>query len=575
MFLTSTSPEKLKARDLLDQVSQQALRAAVLRQHELMRANARSTGDAVITTDEHGNIIWLNPVAERLTGWEAEDARGLPVEHVIHIIDAVTGGAVADPIRATLASGAAATLAAQCVLVSRHGAEFGIEDFASPMRGADGRIFGAVVVFQDVTAQRSLAAEVRYRASHDALTGVINRAAFESRLRSLLEQARADASQHAVLFIDLDQCDMVNDVCGHAIGDRLLKQIAATLAQSVRARDTLARLGGDAFAIILEQCSAREADGVAQQLCNRMDGFRFEHDGARFHVGARVAVVALDASTATIESLLSGADTCRYAAGQPGLLAGQEQMQWAAKIEQALDEDGFVLYAQRIFSARAPAAGVDAEILVRMKSTDGALILPGAFLPAAERFNLSARIDRWVLKNLLHWMSMLPRDAAIGTLSVNLSAQSVGDRAFQRWAIGVLEEAGGATRARLGIEITEAVGIANLPDAAPFVEQLRGLGVKVALEDFGAGACSFGYLRTMAVDTLKIDGALIRRVLDDPLDEQAVKSFVAVAAIVEAKTVAPHVESEDVRRRLCELGIDYVQGYLLHRPAPIAELTDI
>ncbi|EGF32026.1 PAS sensor diguanylate cyclase and phosphodiesterase [Oxalobacteraceae bacterium IMCC9480] len=557
----------------------------LVEQHELLRVTLQSIGDAVITTDAHSQVTWLNPVAERMTGWLSGEALGRPLTQVFHIVNEETRLPTENPVATCLAQGKIVGLANHTVLISRNGDEFGIEDSAAPIRNPSGDVLGVVLVFHDVTEQRRLSGEMSYRATHDALTGLVNRAEFETRLRRTLDKAHEESSEHALLYIDLDQFKLVNDACGHSVGDQLLQQVAKLLREAVRARDTLARLGGDEFAVILEHCPADQAQRVAQQICDRMEEFRFLHDERRFRIGTSIGLVPVDNRWANTAAAMQAADTSCYAAKEAGrnrvhawfdtdqaMHARHGEMQWATRLEQALDEDRFVLYAQRIEALGEGSTGLHAEVLIRLLDSDGSLIQPGAFLPAAERFHMATRIDRWVLKRAMQQIQAMPDVNALDTLCINLSGQSVGDRAFHRHAIDALTEAGSAVCERICLEITETAAVTNMADAAIFIEQVRALGVRVALDDFGAGASSFGYLKTLKVDLLKIDGSFIRDVIDDPLDDAAVRCFVDVARVVGVKTVAEFVDRPEVLARVREIGIDYAQGFLLHRPEPVENL---
>jgi diguanylate cyclase len=471
------------------------------------------------------------------------------------------------------------------VLISREGDEYGIEDSAAPIRNEAGDLLGVVLVFHDVTEQRRLSGEMSYRASHDALTGLINRAEFEARLRRTLNKAHEERSQHALMYIDLDQFKLVNDACGHSVGDQLLQQVAKLMGETVRARDTLARLGGDEFAVILEHCTTDQAQRVAQQICDRMDDFRFVHDGRRFRIGTSIGLVPVDTRWANTAAVMQAADTSCYAAKEAGrnrvhawfdtdqaMRARHGEMQWATRLEQAIDDNRFVLYAQKIHPLRAQTSGLHAEVLLRLLDTDGSLIPPGAFLPAAERFHLSSRIDRWVLQHALVRLRAVADLKAVELLCINLSGQSIGDRAFHRHAVELLTLAGPAVCQRVCFEITETAAITNMADATHFIEQVRALGVRMALDDFGAGASSFGYLKTLPVDLLKIDGQFIKDLIDDPLDDAAVRCFVDVARVVGLKTVAEFVDRPEILQRVREHGIDYAQGFLLHRPEPFDQV---
>jgi diguanylate cyclase (GGDEF)-like protein/PAS domain S-box-containing protein len=563
------------------------LSAELADQHELMRVTLESIGDAVITTDASGLINWLNPVAERMTGWLSSEALGRPLLQVFQIVNEETREPAPDPVAACMAEGRIVGLAHQTILVSRDNTEYGIQDSAAPILNAKGEMLGVVLVFHDVSEQRRLSGEMTYRATHDALTGLVNRAEFETRMLRTLRHSQENDSHHALMYIDLDQFKLVNDACGHAIGDQLLQQVSKLLADAVRTRDTLARLGGDEFAIILEHCTMDQANRVAQKICDRMDDFRFIHEDRRFRIGTSIGLVPVDKRWSSTAAIQQAADTSCYAAKEAGrnrvhawfdtdaaMHARSHEIQWTSRIESALDGDGFELFAQRIECLREQAQGIHAEVLLRMRNTDGTLVQPSSFLPAAERFHLVSRVDRWVLSRSVDWLRNLPSPDRIESLSVNLSGQSVGDRAFHAWTYELLAQLGPAVCSKLCLEITETVAVTNLADAAVFIEQVRAAGVKVSLDDFGAGASSFGYLKALPVDYLKIDGQYIRTLVSDPLNDAAVRCFIDVARLMGLKTVAEFVDNTDVLKRLHAIGVDYAQGYLLHRPAPIGCLIE-
>ena len=552
--------------------------------HELLRVTLQSIADAVITTDSEGRVVWLNPVAEQMTGWSNPQAHGLSLGRVFHLVDETTRQPVACDLPTQWPEEKPVKLAERALLLSRDGEEFGVDDTASPMRNGEGRVLGAVLVFRDVSEQRRRSGEMNYRATHDALTGLVNRAEFETRLRRVLQDAGDNHGEHALLYIDLDEFKPVNDVCGHAVGDELLKQVGRLFTESIRHRDTLARLGGDEFAVILEHCSLEQAQRLAQQICDRTGQLRLNHDGRNFSIGASIGLVPVRASWVVAGELLKAADASCLAAKKAGrgrvhtwldsdaaVIARQGQMQWSSRIERALEDNRFVLHAQRIGALGAEVAGGLAELLVRMVDEEGALLLPGAFLPAAERFNLASRIDRWVLRDTVERIQAGSGLDSFPSLSINLSGQSIGDRAFQRHALDLLARAGSGVCQRICFEIAEATALGNMADTAVFVQQARTLGVKVALDRFGTGAGSFHYLEELSVDYLKIDGQLIRGLLDHQLHEAAVRSFVEVARIVGVKTIALHVDDPQVLTRLRCLGVDYAQGFLVHRPAPVDE----
>jgi len=427
------------------------------------------------------------------------------------------------------------------------------------------------------------AVEAEHRASHDPLTGLFNRADFEPRLRAALDGAKADPAQaRSLLCIDLDHFKIVNDTCGHAAGDRLLQQIARMLCDAVRQGDAVARLGGDEFAILLTGCNVASAQAVGQKICAMFDDFRFVHGEHRMKVGTSIGLVSVDSRWTDTASLMQAADACCYAAKQGGrnrvvalaedeaqILHSTGDAQWASRIERALDEDRFVLHGQRIVPVQGDRTHAELELLLRMVDVDGSLIPPAAFIPSAERFHLMGRVDRWVVRHAIAWLHSLLERGDAPTVAINLSGQSVGDRSFHSWAIDVFGSAGPAVCKRLILEITETAVITNLADAAQFMGQAQSLGLRTALDDFGAGASSFGYLKKLPLDYLKIDGQFVRDILTDPLDAAAVRCFVDVARVVGLKTIAEFVETEAQLQHLAALGVDFAQGYHVHRPSPL------
>ncbi len=561
------------------------LNAELAEQHELLRVTLQSIGDAVITTDPTGHVTWLNPIAENMTGWPVEQAQGQPLTRVFNIINEETRAPTENPVQLCLQRDKVVGLANHTILISRDGQEFGIEDSAAPIRNDANEILGVVLVFHDVTEQRRISTEMSYRATHDALTDLVNRAEFQTRLERTLHKSLANHSKHALMIIDLDQFKLVNDACGHAAGDQILQQTAKILGEMLRARDTLARLGGDEFAIILEHCDAGNAMKMAQQICEQMDQFRFVHDDQRFRIGASIGLVAIDERWADTEALMRAADTSCFAAKEAGrnrvrqwlesdltLRARNSERRWVNQLERALDENRFVLYAQRIYSLDGNSRALNAEVLLRMTDDEGALIQPGAFLPAAERFDLSSRIDRWVLRRAVEKIRHQTCLSYLENLSINLSGRSIGDRVFHREALDILTHAGPEVCRCLCLEITETAAITNLADAAAFIDQVHRLGVRVALDDFGAGASSFGYLKSLPVDLIKIDGQFIQNIIEEPLDHAAVRCFVEVAGLMGVKTVAEFVDSAAILDKLREIDIDYAQGFLAHKPEPLDDV---
>jgi len=556
-------------------------------QHALLQTTLRSIGDAVITTDTSGNVTWLNPTAEIMTSWSVSQAMGLPVTQVFHILSSHSREVAPCPVTTCLRQSYSVGLANNKILLSRHGREYGVEDSAALIRNEQGDVLGVVLVFRDVTEQRRLSTEMAFRATHDSLTGLYNRAEFENQAQQTISQATSNETENALLLVDLDQFKLVNDAGGHAVGDKLLKQFSQLLLTCVRTGDTVARLGGDEFGILLQNCNVACAENIAQKLCNRMDEFRFVHDERRFRIGTSIGLVSLDSRWGNAGEAIKAADVACYAAKSAGrnrvhvwfdtdscISSRTEDMRWATRLEQALDKNQFVLYMQKITNLSSDNTGLHAEVLLRLCDEDDKLISPDMFIPAAERFHLATRIDRWVLKNAIDKLSALPDRNGVSMLCINLSGQSIGDQVFQRDTIELLANTRAGICERICIEITETAVVSNITCAGIFIDQLHTLGVKIALDDFGAGASSFGYLKSLNVDILKIDGQFIKNMAHDPLDTAAVRCFIDVARVKNLNTVAEYVDSEEVLHNVKRMGIDFAQGFHLNKPAPIEQLFD-
>ena len=567
--------EEITARKLAEQ--------RLAAQHELTRVTLDSIGDAVITTDRNGNVEWLNPVASRMTGWLVSEARGKPIDQVFRIVHEETRHPAPNPTARALSERRILGLPEQTILIARDGSEHEIQDSAAPIRDEKGGVLGIVLVFHDVSEQRRLSREMSHRASHDALTGLVNRSEFELRLRRAFATVREEGYTHALMYIDLDQFKVVNDTCGHAAGDRCLREVTALFQTVIRAGDTLGRLGGDEFGLLLEHCTVQQARRVAEQLCERMEDFRFIHDERRFRVGASIGVVPVDGRWLNEAQIMQAADAACYAAKEAGrnrvhewfdtdvvLKARQGEMQWVTRLGTALDENRFRLYAQRIESCKGDSSRLFMEVLLRLIDADGSVIVPSNFLPAAERFNMAARIDRWVVGEVLDWMASQDMDR-IETVAVNLSGQSIGDRSFHRYAVEHISRL--AEPGKLCFEITETAAITNLEDAKEFIAVMRKLGVRIALDDFGSGISSFGYLKVLQVDFLKIAGQFVRDLLQDRLDHTAVCCFRDIAGACALQTVAEWVETDEVLLELRRIGIDFAQGYRVHEPEPLPMLV--
>ncbi len=456
-----------------------------------------------------------------------------------------------------------------------------------PLTSPDGTVNKMMGVMQDITDAHILADELSYRASYDALTGLVNRREFEQRLERVLETASAADTENALCYLDLDQFKVINDSCGHIAGDELLRQIATLLQTNVRQRDTLARLGGDEFGVLMEHCSLDQAKRVANKLRKKVADFRFVWAQKSFGVGVSIGIVSIDQTSENISAVMNAADSACYTAKYKGrnrvhvyrrsntdLIRRHGDVEWVIRVEKALHENSFQLNYQLIAPVNERfEQGAHVELLLRLPDSKGNPAPPGAFMPAAERYNLSTHIDRWVLSNALEWFaSNAEALGRVSTISINLSAQSIVDAKFSEFVVNVLKTSA-VPAAKICFEINESAAIANLTDATRLMTELGKLGCQFALDDFGSGHSSFAYLKTLPVDYLKIDGVYIKGIADNPLDLAIVRSINDIGQIMEKHTIAECVESERVAKKLREIGVDYCQGNFIDKPRPINDLA--
>ena len=472
-------------------------------------------------------------------------------------------------------------------VLRRDGTVIHVHSQAKALLDPSGAITGFLGFAQDVTTEVALQSELLHQASHDALTQLLNRRAFDACLGQCLQQPiQPGHPGHALLYIDLDQFKIINDAAGHAAGDRLLVQVARLLESFLSPVASLARLGGDEFGLLLPDCSVAEAEATAGGIIRALEEFRFQVGEQRFRIGLSIGVVPLLGHGFDPDAVMQAADTSCFTAKESGrnrwhtwgegdadMISRNEAMRWVTRLQRAIDDDRLELHAQRILPLD-PADGdaLEVELLLRIREPDGALVMPGAFLPPAERFQLITRLDHWVLQKTIALLSTQASLEGIGRISLNVSGQSVVDRSFLKVVDGALAEAGSAITRRLCFEITETAAITNVPAAMHFITIVRRHGCTVALDDFGSGMASFGTLKNLTVTHLKIDGQFVTGVIDDPLDDVAVRCFVEVAHVIGLRTVAEFVESEAVLQRLRQIGVHYAQGYHLHRPEPFEQL---
>jgi diguanylate cyclase (GGDEF)-like protein len=432
-------------------------------------------------------------------------------------------------------------------------------------------------------------ARLVYQANHDALTGLVNRNEFEHRLSQAIGTARLHGRTHALCYMDLDQFKVINDTCGHAAGDELLRQIALMLKDLLRERDTLARLGGDEFALLLENCDIKDATLVAEACRNMVRQFRFKWDNRLFNIGVSIGLVMIEQGSGSMADLLSAADAACYVAKDRGrnqlhvyqladidMARHRGEMQWVARIHKALEENLLRLYWQEIRPVDEQNTTCHIEILMRMLDDEGGVILPMAFIPAAERYALMPRLDRWAIESVIETCGSTIADRLQITkkdcmFAINLSGVSLKNQEFRNWLQSALKERPGLGEL-LCFEITETAAIGDLVTINDFIAELKAFGCHFALDDFGSGLSSFGYLKNLKVDYLKIDGAFVQDMAQDTLDYSMVEAINRIGHKVGLKTVAEYVESAEVMDCLRSIGIDYAQGDYLHKPEPLASL---
>jgi diguanylate cyclase (GGDEF)-like protein/PAS domain S-box-containing protein len=563
----------------LDITERKIYEEALFREKESAQITLQSIGDGVITTDAHSTIDYINPVAEELTGWRLEDAMGRPVEEIFRAFHEETCEPLENPLSVAIRRIRPIKSVRPMLLIRRDGNELYVESTAAPIRDGAGHVAGGVLVFHDVSESRELNRRLSYHASHDLLTGLVNRREFESRLERALKSAKAREASYALCYLDIDQFKIVNDTCGHSAGDALLGQVGALLKSKVRWRDTLSRLGGDEFGILLESCSLDEAMRTAETLREGVRNFRFTWEDRVFRLGASIGVVPITADNEDVASILSAADSACQAAKEGGrnrvhsfaendieLMRRRREMQWAARINAALEEGRFELYRMAIQPLQRVETGSHYELLLRLKDEAGRIVAPNDFIAAAERYGITPAIDRWVIENAFRWLvSEADEREKLLMCSINLSGQSLGDDKFLPFVIDQFHRSG-LDASKICFEITETAAVASFSQANRFIQSLKELGCKFALDDFGTGLSSFGYLKHFPVDFLKIDGSFVREILRDPIDREMVRSINEIGHLTGKQTIAEFAENAEIIQMLTSLGVDYAQGYGVAQP---------
>lgn len=588
LILDKARPKTDKS-DELDQVvnainDMQTQLIATIDELQKLTSAVDASSSAIIMTDSEGNIEYINSKFTETTDYTSEEVIGenirllqsedTPLPVYVDMWEVILDGRESREWKGVFQNR------------KKGGELYWVRSSITCVRDSNDDITHFISIQDDVTHEHELNEKLSYQTSHDELTGLINRREFERRAERLFSTIRLYKGKHALCYLDLDQFKVVNDTCGHIAGDELLRQLSHELKNTVRYRDTLARLGGDEFAVLIEHCSLEDAHRVAVAIQKTIQKYQFNWEGHNFKLGVSIGLVAITESIANFTELLKKADAACYMAkdmgrnrihvyhGEDAVLAQRHgEMQWVTQIQQALEEDRFSLYAQSIRSLDN-SNDKHYELLIRMKGTQGEGILPGNFLPAAERYNLITQLDRWVIENAFSLLTKNPVFLKqINFISINLSGQSLADESFQSFVIEQFKEKSIPPN-KICFEITETATITNMSTAKLFISEIKVLGCRFALDDFGSGLSSFGYLKNLSVDYLKIDGMFVKDIVDDPIDRAMVKSINEIGQLMSMQTIAEFVENDNIKALLKEIGVNYAQGYGIAKPLPFEELLD-
>lgn len=538
-----------------------------------------SIDEGVISLDRDGLIQHINPIAAELCGWSPTLASKRPWARILQLRHEGTMQSLDAQLDGVLSRGEVVHLSTQTLLVARDGSECAVELKASPVRGRSGEVDGAVLVFRDISYRQAMLRRLNFQANHDSLTGLHNRSAFDE----ALTDAAIDGGRHQLLYLDLDYFKVINDTCGHAAGDTVLRELSSLMRALIRDSDVLARLGGDEFAILLYRCSREQALERAEALCAAVEEYRYFDSSQVFQLGISIGLAPLEGGQLGTE-VLRKADTACYMAkqngrnqvrcyleGDSGLERAQREVQWVPLLQEALEKERFTLYIQPIRPLDQKGSKPYYEVLLRYVNDEGEHLSPAHFMATAERFGMMPAIDTWVVTQSLKLLEAddgrLESDA---TLAINLSGLSLGDLQLRDRLIGLIKKSAVAPE-RLCFEITETAAISNLAQAREFIHGLRRLGCRFSLDDFGSGMASFAYLKELPINQLKIDGTFVRNLTRDSLDAAIVSAICRISTEMGITTVAEYVERLELLPALEQLGVDFVQGYGVGRPYPIEQ----
>ncbi|MCW9024542.1 MAG: EAL domain-containing protein [Gammaproteobacteria bacterium] len=547
-----------------------------------------SIGEGVVTTDINGIVTYINPAAENLLGVNAQTAEGLHLHQVFLVKYFTDKQPLKYPISTCLIDGKPIHHESPLLLFGTNNVEFVIRDTATPIRTRGGKITGMVLVFHDFTHIQNISDQLGFQASHDELTGLFNRREFEKQLTEILESNELAKKEFSVCYIDLDHFKVINDTCGHFAGDQALKEVSKIIHNNIRKDDVLARLGGDEFGVIFKSCPFNNALEISNTIKDNIQEYKFKWEQQTFDIGASIGMATINGEHQSLSELMIQADTACYVAKDKGrnhvhVYHGEDESQlkrrgelhWLQRINTTLDENSFELFCQLIMPANNTSDINHYEILIRMKDKDGSLVLPHDFMPAAEHYKLMPKIDRWVFQEFISviehigFFNIESRKNCV--FNINLSGQSLGNEGFLEYVISLLESSP-VTPEMLTFEITETAAIENYSQASHFINILKKMGCKFALDDFGSGLSSFRYLKELSVDYLKIDGNFIRDIENNPVNQSIVSSITNIATAMKLQTIAEFVETESSLKLLQEYHIDYLQGYAIEMPIPLIKV---
>jgi diguanylate cyclase (GGDEF)-like protein/PAS domain S-box-containing protein len=543
-------------------------------------------GESVLTVDADGRIDYINHAAELLLGQDFDHVVGKSFSEVASLIDEHDRRSLGDPVRKALNSGGRVTMGRRAVLVPVNGgAERSVEISVTPLRFDGKEISGLVLVLHDTSELRGLTRQMTYQASHDALTGLVNRREFERRLQEAMDSAQTGDIAHALCYLDLDRFKVVNDTCGHTAGDNMLREIASIIRDAVRDSDTVGRIGGDEFALLLAGCPLDKARQIADNVVRSVNDYRFVWKDKIFNVGISIGLVEIGRGVGAIEDIMNAADSACYVAKKNGGLhvhvysAREEasarhsgEIHWLQRLQVALRDGKFELYYQPIVHARAGGMrGPALEVFVRLAGESGQPAAASAdFIPAAERYRLMPHVDRWVVQAVLAALGRgglkLPPGRSV---AINIAGQTLGDAEFLEFVVDCFDHTG-ASPGDICFEVTESSVVANLDHAQRFIAVLHGMGCEFALDDFGSGLSSFSTLKTLPMDYLKIDGSFIKNLAGDAVNRAMVQAMIELSRSLNFRVVAEHVEDQLSLDTVTGMGIDFVQGFLVGRPQPLS-----